>query len=494
MSLGDVQTLVLRAPRGEAVAHLMFQVQRGEGGEALRLLARLLDVPLGPSFAAHAHAGDEPRRPLACGPDAPGADRVQCTLGFTWRGLQALNVPRAYLRLFARLAPAYAQGAPLRGAQLGDSGAGAPSHWEDGFGLHQAHVLLTLHGPEQAVNADGDALVAMAAGKGSATQPDWSRALRCVGQWRGRRLGAPRGQQGEWVHFGYRDGLTDHLVEGVPPVPRAPGLPAAKVHRAGEFLLGHANDSGFNVFGLAQAPAQVRSFFQDGSFGVLRPMRQDVDAFEAAVQRWRTEVWAAQGFDPGVAGIKAKLCGRWPSGEALRPNSTAPVAGDFDVDFSNDQAGTGCPWAAHVRRMRSGGIDGGDAHQRDRPLLRRGMPFGEAAWTGRRTGDPRGMLGLFFCASLEDQFEHLLGQWANRRPLGAPDDSTSKDPLVGAHDDARAAMLLPRAGGQPPLVLTGFAAWTQALGTAYTWHPTADALQRILRQDYVEPDTGGPWM
>lgn len=493
VNLAEVQSLLLRPARAASVAQLLLQVAPGGGGEALRLLARLLEHERGPQFPSH--AGDErwPRCPPSFGPDAPAADRLQCSVGFSWRGLQALGMPTPYLRVFSRLAPAFAQGAPMRGARLGDSGASAPALWHPGFQLHAAHVLLTLHGPEQAVQEAADSVEALGLGARPLPRECTPAALQCVGRWQGARLGAPPSQQGEWVHFGYRDGLTDHAIEQLPASPQPLPLPLRTTHRAGEFLLGHANDSGFNHFGLPKAPEGVREFFVDSSFGVLRPLRQDVAAFEQAVARWRDQAHAETGIDVGSDWVKAKLCGRWPGGQALRPGQMAPAHDDFELHFDCDPAGRVCPWSAHVRRMRSGGHTG-DAHQRDRPLLRRGMPYGPAGWSLPATEGERGLLGLFFCASLEEQFEHLLGQWANRRPLGAPDTSTAKDPLVGQHEDEQAAMLLPRDEGAAPLALRGFAPWTQALGTLYAWHPRRTALQRLLAQDYIEPDTEGPWL
>jgi len=212
------------------------------------------------------------------------------------------------------------------------------------------------------------------------------------------------------------------------------------------------------------------------------------------VRRWHKQATAAQG-NGGVTTdwVRAKLCGRWPNGKVLRPGQLAPAkCDDFAIDFAGDDQGVGCPWAAHVRRMNSRGNPAGDAHQRERPLVRRGTPFGAAMWRDPNPDLERGLLGLFFCASLEDQFEHLLGHWANRRPLGAPDLSQAKDPLMGQHEDAEAALLLPQAAGAP-LALKGFSPWTQTLGTLYAWHPSGLVLQRILDQDYLQPADEEPW-
>ena len=464
MPFDHVQSLVLRPAPGKSVAHLLMRVEPGGGGKALAQLKEFLRTT-----------------PLTVGPDSAATTSMQCTLGFSYRGLEALCMPAPYLRVFSRLAPAFAHGAPLRSAQLGDNGASAPTHWLPGFRLDNAHVLLTLHGLAQKVDELGQEL----SGKWR-TKPAPNPGLECIELLRGDRLGAPSGQQGEWVHFGYRDGETDHHITGVQN-----DSSRSTEHAPGEFLTGYPNDSGFNTFSLPLAPGEVRDFFADSSFGVLRPMRQDVFLFQQAVETWRQQAEGATGAAVSADWVKAKLCGRWPTGEAIRPGQLQPTPGDNQLDFRSDPKGTGSPWSAHVRRMNPQGQD--DAHQRDRPLVRRGTPFGPANWAGTEDGDKRGLLGLFFCSSVEGQFEHLLGQWANRRPLGAPDDSRANDPLAGQHEFENDAMLVPRTAGAP-LAFTGFKPWTQSLGTVFAWHPSKEGVERILEQKYVSPEDEGPWL
>lgn len=470
----EVQALVLRPAHADAVAHLVLRVAPERGGEALKQLELLLQ-----------------EAPLTLGDETPARD-LHCTLGFSYRGLEALGMPPQYLRVFSRLAPAFKQGAPLRAARMGDSGTSAPEGWLPGFALDQAHVLLTLHGAKVDVDKRV-ATWALRQGQGS--------ALVRVALLEGERLGAPPGESGQWVHFGYRDGLVDHHIEGVQrslaPL-HAKGHAERVAHAAGEFLLGHPNDDDFNPFALPRAPSEVREFFHDSSFGVLRPMRQEVHQFAQAVRTWRDE---ARQVLAGASDqwVKAKLCGRWPSGEAIRPGQSQPVPGDMRLDFENDKEGTGCPWSSHVRRMDARGHE--NALQRQRILLRRGMPYGPAKWPGQDTdpvdakddGKERGLLGLFFCASLEDQFEQLLGQWAHGAPPGGPPGSLASDPFAAQNGDASAAALVPMTGAAPPLALRGFQSWTRTLGTVFTWHPDGAAVGRILREDYL-PAEEGPWL
>jgi deferrochelatase/peroxidase EfeB len=466
VSWADVQALLLRPSTAKSVAHLMLRVAPGRGGEALETLKALRQAA-----------------PLTLGAELPAAG-IHCSWGFTYRGLEALGMPSAYLRVFARLAPAFKQGAQARAAQLGDTGPSASSGWDDAFTLDRTHVVLTWHGEREPI----DQLV-----------QEWTDYLRpdaalvLVTALHGDRLGAPRDRVGEWVHFGFRDGLVEHRIAGVERAHQPSSEVEVVQHAAGEFLLGYANDQGANAFGLPLAPAEWREFFHDSSFGVLRKMEQDVPLFEAAVQGWLQSAQAAAGPQVTSDWVKAKLCGRWPTGQVIRPGQLAPPSpgsdADFRLDFEQDAQATGCPWSAHVRRMDARGHAGGVGRQRS--LLRRGMPYGPAYWDGEQAV-PRGILGLFFCASLEDQFELLLGQWANGSPPGRPARDAAADPLAGRHGDADAAALVPLPGGQA-LRLAGFGAWTRTLGSTYTWHPRHAALARILVQEYAKKDEA-PWL
>jgi hypothetical protein len=121
------------------------------------------------------------------------------------------------------------------------------------------------------------------------------------------------------------------------------------------------------------------------------------------------------------------------------------------------------------------------------------VPFGPAAWGERPAFDKsRGLLGHFFCASIEDQFEHLLGQWAARPPLGLPVEDSALDPLIGPHDDAGATLAVPLQD-RPTQLLRGFSAWTTTMGTAYGWYPGCEGLQALLESDFVRDEDEGPW-
>ncbi|GAB3767768.1 peroxidase [Ramlibacter monticola] len=466
----DVQALLLRPVYEKAVLHLVYRVTPGEGGAAREDLKRLL-------LALPVTYGNE-----------TGDQGLHCTIGFTYRGLEALDMPDAYLRVYSRLAPGFKQGAPLRAGRLGDTGASAPANWVQGFGLDDAHVLLTVHGSVDAVEEVNDVLAPCRGNRAP---------LQLVETFTGKRLGAPSGGAGQWVHFRFRDGLVNHCIQGIDPA-RRPAEKNSRMehipHAAGEFLLGHPDDDNGNLFALGMAPAKVREFFRSSSFGVLRPIRQDVAGFQEAVTRWAAEARAQLDEEVGEDWIRAKLGGRWPSGEKVLPGRLKPEPDDFELDFARDREGFGCPWSSHVRRMDARGHPG--SGRRQRPVLRRGMPYGTPNWEGAQDQQERGLLGLFFCASLEDQFELLVGEWAQGAPpgeAGAEGAEMASDVFAGRNGDAEAAALVP-VPGRPSLQLRGFRAWTRTLGTAYMWCPSGPALDCILRDDYPDKDKGGPWL
>ena len=348
-------------------------------------------------------------------------------LGLSLRGLRALQLAPGLLATLKAKAPAFSQGAVLRAARrLGDTGDNAAYRWEPSFAPGQAHLLLSQQAPDAPSLARRWAALQQL--PGAAALQGWADAVHD---------GAHLSPSAEKIaHFGYRDGLSN---------PRMTGLhgSGAQAHQPGELLLGHDNDDLYNPWRLADQPLAA-AFFRHASFGAFRKIAQHERAFRAYVTRSA----AALGREP--AWVMAKLCGRWPDGRLLLPDGVAEPAGAAlankaqDFDFAHDPAGLGCPLGAHIRRMnpRNDPL----AQRRPRPLMRRGMPYGPAYDGAPESADlPRGLLGLFFCASLEDQFEHLLGEWANKTPMGPDHRGRAKDPLIGQHDDPHASLHLPAA-------------------------------------------------
>lgn len=411
------------------------------------------------------------------------------SLGISYAGLEALQLGRRWLTVFTHQARAFATGAPLRaGAHLGDFGASAPQHWEAAYAHERTHVVLCLHADEAAdLDRAVQQLHTMA---GAAFYDDGWLAVHHEA---GAHLTQDRTDRRS--HFGYRDGLSNPAFTGL----GGQAEPYTNLnHAPGELLLGYPNDYENNPWLLPFEPAsdsvpleagdapertRLAAWFRNGSFCALRKIEQD----EAAFQRFLSD-WVAQNANTGDAArmhtwLRAKLVGRWDDGRVMKPQDgdrppTSPMpAHHNDFSFADDQQGHGCPFGAHIRRTNP--RDDDVVPHRRRPMLRRGIPYGAAYQAGEKPGvQRRGLLGMFFCADLEDQFEHVLREWVDMNPMGTPSISQAKDPLIGNHESPDAAFDIP-VPGQASVAVRGFHAFTRTCGTLYLFFPGLNAIDTL---------------
>jgi deferrochelatase/peroxidase EfeB len=402
--------------------------------------------------------------------------RFPLAVGFTYRGLERLQLDKAYLRVFQEKASAFAEGASRRGRRLADTGPSAPKWWEARFGHERAHVLLSVHGDKH------DELVAatqtLEALRGADGLDGWKEPLDAA------HLDDKRDYRK--VHFGLRDLISDPGIEGI-------HHDRKKRHEPGEFLLGYKNDHKFNPWLLLNASAAPNPwlrphssidprFFWNGSFAALRKMDQDEQEFKEFVFK------SAEKLNVKEAYIRAKLVGRWDDGRVVEPRQEEPPAGlppaDLDdFDFKKDPHGEGCPFGSHIRRLNP--REDGVVPKRKRPLIRRGMPYGPV-FNEKSAQEKRGLLGLFFCASLEDQFEHLLAEWSDASPMGPPNRGNARDPLLGGHGDPDAVFDIPLAE-EKRLPLRSFKPFVTTRGTLYAFFPSMAGLEMIAAARF-----GGP--
>jgi deferrochelatase/peroxidase EfeB len=450
----DVQRIVLRGSNWLKARHLALTF---DGRSAPHFLERLK-----PDFWPAP----------ACQPSTD----LQVSLGFSRRGLEHAFVPKHVLANFAQKAPAFYAGAALRAHRhLVLWGREGPTAWQEDFSFTSLDAVLSLHGTAKSNIAGAvEAITAIAHDAKVRV-----RELREAG-----RLTLPEGEtdsKATWAHFGFRDGLAHVRIKGwTPPTQLEKSLPISQFE-AGEFVLGYAQNSGANPWiagpGPRVWPQRLRDFFHNGSFGVLHQIEQDVVGFEEFLKT------KPGGMEPEQ--LRAKLCGRTASGRPLAVPESKPTA---DFDYGGDAKGFLCPFGSHARRMNPR-ADGLPHAARVRPLIRRGMPYGSALWgEGALPDEKRGLMGQFFCASIEDQYEHLVGQWADRVPLGSDDCGGARDPMFGAHDPGDEAFAIPRENGEPLMVL-GLSPFTQTIGVAYLFYPSLATLRGIAEQSpwYARP-------
>ena len=217
----------------------------------------------------------------------------------------------------------------------------------------------------------------------------------------------------------------------------------------------------------------------------FRILSQDCAGFE----RFLTESSEQTGLDPEL--IAAKLCGRWRNGVpiALSPDKSEadlPLEqyNSFDYvptaalpDAVDDRRGYRCPIGAHVRRMnpRNSTVAGGAGLKRR--IIRRGLPYGPPYDPANpNDGIDRGLLGLFIGASIKDQFEFLMADWANKGTF-APGIGGTRDPIIGDNSGAAAKFIIPmRDRKSIELTLDRF---VTTRGGAYCFLPSATAIRYI---------------
>ena len=447
--LHEVQRLALSGYPFDLSDHLILKVT--DADKARAFIADLLQ-PGGVTFS-----------------DRDDTDRA-INIGFTYHGLQALGVPDPYLQQLQNKAGAFCEGARSRAAhRLGDTGPSAAERWDPMFGTDDADVVISIHGEDRrTVNSMVKELM---------ESPDAREGFDA--HWKSSRIPAkhldggtdPDGRKIRLVHFGYRDNIARPIIA------REDVARSGQCHNPGELLLGYLNDENFNRWDDGQTSADVTRFFRNGSFAAFRKIQQHEDKFNEFLHE---QVARFEEGHPHVTAdyLKAKMCGRWLNGAPVKPGfDTEPKlngAPPDDFDFKDDSKGFGCPFGAHIRRTNP--REDPIRPMRKRPLFRRGMPYGPGYEV--KEDEERGLLGLFFCASLEDQFEHVMLEWVEKKPMGPPDPGNAKDPLIGQHDEVASIFRIPQQNGAD-IELPAFKQFVTTRGTLYLLFPSLTALREI---------------
>jgi Dyp-type peroxidase family len=379
-------------------------------------------------------------------------------IAFTHAGLRALGAPAESLDSF----PAeFQDGMRARAELLGDTRDSSPAHWDSHFSNGDAHVMAVLNAsaPERLQE-----------------RCDWlertlasSTALQVVGRQDVARL--PEGRE----HFGYVDGLSQPRVEGDGMHTRlGEGIKEGsgrRALRAGEFLLGHPDETG------RMPPAPVpAALAQNGTYLVYRKLRQDVALF----RRFLTE--RSRAYAGGEEKLAAALMGRWRDGTPieLSPDKADPLLG-FDLQRNNDFVyrddldGFRCPVGAHIRRANPRDALGFQHKMVHRHrLIRRGMPYGAPLPPGSDDdGVDRGLIFVCLGASIVRQFEFVQTQWMNDGNIFAL--GADKDVLAGDNDGTGKMTVQ----GRPPWFVGAVPRLVTNKGGDYFFLPGIRALRHI---------------
>lgn len=414
VDFSDVQANILWGVRHACCRHLGLHIT--EPTLARRFFDRL-------------HSGADGTPAITPAAAAWGAAQTTClNLGLTYRGLTALGLSEDEHATLRNHFQAFVEGPEhfRRARRNGDMFSSHPDTWVVGGTNHTVDLVLSILGKD--------------IGQLDALQADlcrsWSQcALELVFAQHAAAL--PDKQ----VHFGYRDGISQPAlaIQNLPGHARSTTNPQPAAS-AGSVLLGAAYTNGYD--GKGSLGGLPETWATNATFAALRMMRQDVAGFELLLD----EVATRYGHMAGVTRewIAARMMGRWRDGTPMSlsadPAAKAPNATDSDdFDYApgtaqsgswDDADGARCPIGSHIRRMnpRSSRVAG---MPHTRRLIRRGMPYGPLYDPKQPDDAERGLVGLFFCADLERQFEFLLHTWANADAFASGLAGT-QDPIMGA--------------------------------------------------------------
>jgi deferrochelatase/peroxidase EfeB len=386
-------------------------------------------------------------------------------LGFTYDGLVALNVPSDLLAGFAQ---EFASGAIGNAEAIFDVGSSAPANWEGGMAsAAEVHAIFSLFAQtSNELEARSASLLASLAGGFRVTYSHDGKSL-------------PDG----YVHFGYRDGISQPFLAGGPsPTHPYPGIGANDDGSSppGDFLLGFENSFG-NYYSPGAAQTKLG---RNGSFGAFRILQQETAGFE----QYLAQAAPAVGLTPDE--LAAKFLGRWRNGVplALSPSSDAPVPPDqlnmflyknaVSGQSAPDPKGVACPIGAHIRRGNPRDeLVAGFFTQQAR-VMRRNVPYGPA-FNPQEPDDgiERGLIGYFINADFANQFQFLMSQWLNLDNFTGGMISGA-DPLIGANDASSSKFTI-ATSPNTSIAVNGFARFVITRGSAYCFLPSITGLKFI---------------
>jgi Dyp-type peroxidase family len=394
LELDDIQGTVLRnRPMPYFGAYLLFRID--DADEARALVCRL--IPHITSAADWANPRED----------------AWINAVFTHEGLRRLAVPDGILAGFPQ---EFRQGMAARKEYLGDVGDSDPDRWDLPHGGNGFHIGLLVMAGSVALRDEKLAIGHQAIG-----------GLKGVSLVARLDVGVPPTMR---EHFGYVDGISRPFIEGEggSPLP-GQGDPA----KAGEFLLGYANELG----AIATGPGP-EEFWRNGTYIALRKIRQDVAAFRKFLSdNARTS--------EGQEFVAAKMMGRWRSGcpLALSPLSDSPSLvpdqqrnNDFGY-HEDDLDGRKTPVGSHIRRVNPrDGLKDTIVDARLRRLLRRGSAYGPVLPEDATEDDgrDRGIVLALINANPGRQFEFVQSQWINDGDFVS--QGLRSDPIVGRRDRA----------------------------------------------------------
>jgi Dyp-type peroxidase family len=378
-------------------------------------------------------------------------DNRWVSVAFTWNGLRALGLDETALSTFPE---EFKQGMVARAQILGDTGMNHPDNWIGKLASPELHALVILFARDaaerQRCEREHRKLVAQCSGVEVFSSLD---------------LEATPPFDYAHDHFGYRDRLSQPVIEGAGEEP-TPGSGAPL--KPGEFILGYPDEEGV-ITNLPQPEVLARN----GSYMAYRCLQEHVGAFRDFL-RQHGKTQEEQEL------LAAKLMGRWRSGAplVLSPEKDDPALGadpqrNNDFNYKQmDPHGYAVPLGSHIRRMNPRDTA---ANMNRRRMIRRGGTYGPHLPEGApEDGIERGIAAFVICASLIRQFEFAQNVWANDRNFH--ELGNERDPVIG-NQDGTLEYKIPKRPIRKKI--TGLPAFTTVRGGAYFFLPGLKALRYV---------------
>jgi deferrochelatase/peroxidase EfeB len=419
-------------------------------------------------------------------------------IAFTCEGLRKLGVAGGVLK---KLSLEFRRGMvdPNRSRRLGDVDKNAPDHWAWGVpDRSYPHVLVLVYGNKSDDAASKDEFGAW---NDKVKGESWSEAFREI-------YALTTVRKNDLEPFGFVDGVSQPTLDWSrsKPVRLRDTTEYTNMSALGEFLLGYPNEygrytdrpllesdaRGAHVLPLAEDKPGKRDFGRNGTYLVLRDLRQNVPGFRDFIEKRsggdEEKAHALASAMSGRVPADQKIIPPWPRtpngpppwhapGAVDDPERTIPPGGPINpisesaiegvdpnkmqdvwldqFDFGNDPDGISCPYGAHIRRanprnadlpqgtrglvgkvMRTLGFNRQHTHDdllsstRFHRILRRGRGYqGQPEDNAAAAGAPeQGLRFIALNANISRQFEFIQTSWFVNAKFSGLDED---DPLLG---------------------------------------------------------------
>lgn len=499
-ALSEIQGLILRGYNLNYIRYSIFTIRNVAGIQRLckDLLPgsnALINITTAEPWEKDARPGGKYIKPPYC-----------FNIAFTYAGLNQLigynNCTEVYNNSYG-LFKLYQDGALKNPGIIGDKADSAPDKWW----LRSGGWL----DPDEKPKPDGSDLhvqISLYANNSEDRETYYQRFLDMIPHAEGmpameavfEKDSDPLPAGDQYIHFGYKDSFSqprlskvpwnktkERLLLGISTVDDRPIVPP---YNFAISLQQGPDGPGYNA----------HPFLENGSFAAFRLLYQDVKAFNAFINDKK--------HNAGPELVAAKMCGRWFDGTPLEVSPQGPDATLKDFDYTNfnyhtptpnqqgvrqnDDLGQLCPYAAHIRRTNprdDTSVKGNTDEAASRRIMRRASPYGPDYDPNEPEGIQRGLIGLFICASLSQQFQFIMQTWVTQNNFRVDDKSPNRsgfDPLFGPPDDKTGAYnefdYLPDGTPPPPYKqLTGLGRFVRTDGSMYLFLPGVTALGYISR-------------